>query len=245
MLSPNPPEKGLKIAALAFLLVLTVQQSIVIRNIGCKTYEKGRCVACSTRYYLDAENICQPVNPNCNAYNITNGACLSCYAGFGLIEDTCLPGIFANSFDPNCNTFNGDTCVKCSLGFFLNAGKCQGVDPTCKSFDQNNGTCLSCFAGYELSNGSCVVARTQFAIPNCNQIDIASGRCIKCSAGYFFDRNGNCQQADPSCKNFDASNLVCKACYDGYELNANNQCVKAQAAQGDPNCARYGANNVC
>ena len=90
-----------------------------------------------------------------------------------------------------------------------------------------------------------MVARAQSAIPNCNQIDIASGRCAKCSAGYFFDRNGNCQQADPSCKNFDASNFVCKACYDGYELNASNQCVKAQAAQGDPNCAKYGANTVC
>lgn len=135
---------------ICLLMVLTTQQAIVIRNIGCKTYDSnGVCTACSTRYYLDAGKICQPVNPNCDTYDTVTGGCLSCYPGFGLIENTCLPGIVSSSFDPNCNTFNGSLCAKCSNGFFLNAqGKCQGVDPTCKTFNTSTGECLSCFSGY-------------------------------------------------------------------------------------------------
>jgi hypothetical protein len=150
MASQNLRSNGLKIIFFALFFAVSLQQSIVIRNLGCKSYNpQGVCITCSTRYYLDSGNICQPVNPNCNTYDLVTGGCLSCYPGFGLIEDTCLPGIVSNSFDPNCNTFNGSLCAKCSSGFFLNtAGKCQGVDPTCKSFDPTNGACLSCFAGY-------------------------------------------------------------------------------------------------
>ena len=55
---------------LALILVLTLQQAITIRNRGCKsTDSKGVCTACSTRYFLDREKICQPVNPNCNNYD--------------------------------------------------------------------------------------------------------------------------------------------------------------------------------
>jgi hypothetical protein len=247
MPSLNSSQIALKLAILLLCSAACFSQTIVIRNIGCKSYTpSGVCSACSTRYYLDAAAICQPVNPNCNTYNSSTGGCLSCYSGFGLIEDTCLPGIVSNSFDPNCNTFNGSLCLKCSSGFFLNpSGKCQGVDPSCKSFDQNSGACLSCFAGYELTNGSCIVGKTQTTIPNCNQIDLTTGSCAKCSFGYFFDQQGNCQQADPNCKSFDSLRFVCAACYDGYSLNSSNQCVKSQAASGDPNCAKYGANNVC
>lgn len=227
--------------------MLSSTQTIVIRNIGCKSYNaQGVCNNCSLRYYLDPANICQPVNPNCNTYNPSTGACLSCYSGFGLIEDTCLPGLVSGNFDPNCNTFNGDLCVKCSVGFFLNSnGKCQGTDPSCKTFNPSNGACLTCFAGFEVSNGTCIISKTQAAIPNCNQVDLSSGKCTKCSFGYFFDQQGNCQQADPNCKSFDSIRFICTACYDGYSLNNASQCTKSQPAQGDPNCAKYGANNIC
>lgn len=90
-----------------------------------------------------------------------------------------------------------------------------------------------------------MVSRAQSAVPNCNQMDLTTNKCVKCSQGYFFDQQGNCQQADPNCKSFDSSSFLCQACYDGYSLNASNQCVKSQAAQGDPNCAKYGSNNTC
>lgn len=219
---------------------------MIIRNLGCKTYSSGVCSTCAVRYYLDSNNICQPVNPNCNTYNTTNGACLSCYPGFGLIEDTCLPGLVSSSFDPNCNTFKGDSCIKCSLKYYLNSnGKCKAVDPSCKTFDNTNGNCLSCFAGFEVSNGSCLVSKIKATISNCNQVDLTTGKCAKCSFGYYFDQQGNCNQADPNCKTFDAIQLQCTACYSGYSLNGNNSCVKSDTPKLDPNCAKYDANNVC
>jgi hypothetical protein len=224
MSSLTSPKNTFKIAILLLLLTISIEQTIVIRNLGCKQYSsQGICADCSVRYYLDSGNICQPVNPNCNTYNTTTGGCLTCYPGFGLIEDTCLPGIVSGNFDPNCNTFNGNTCAKCSSGFFLNpSGKCQTVSPSCKTFDASSGACLSCFAGYEISNGSCLVSKTQTTLPNCNQIDLTNGKCAKCSFGYYFDQQGNCQQADPNCKTFEASQLVCTACYSGYSLNSNS-----------------------
>ena len=178
--------------------------------MGCKSYTAGVCTGCSTRYYLDSQQICQPVNPNCNTYNDKTGGCLSCYPGFGLIEDTCLPGIVTNAFDPNCNSFKGNDCIKCSKGYFLNSNaKCQAVNPACKTYDINNGACTSCFSGYEVALGGCVISTVQSSIPNCNQIDSGSGKCVKCSFGYYFDVNGNCLQADPNCKTFNVQFYQC------------------------------------
>lgn len=68
------------------LLYLAQLQTVTIRNLGCKTYNgNGTCIECATRYYLDINAICQPVNPNCNTYDIKTGACLTCYPGFGIV----------------------------------------------------------------------------------------------------------------------------------------------------------------
>ena len=124
------------VVALTIAMVEVECQIVMIRNLGCRKSEEGVCVECVTRYWLDSEAICQPVNPNCNTYDPANGACLTCYPGFGLIEDTCLPGIVTSSFDPNCNTFANGTCEKCSVGFYQGAGgRCTAADTSCKTFD--------------------------------------------------------------------------------------------------------------
>ena len=173
---------------LALLLTVAQLQVVTVINRGCRTYNDQQvCVECSTRYYLDSNAICQPVNPNCKDYNKNTGACTSCYPGFGLLEDTCLPGFGgANNFDPNCNKFEGDICVKCSVRYFLGQdGKCKNVDPSCRDYDERNGDCTSCYSGYEVRGGKCLAAQAQPAIANCNQIDSLTGRCIKCSENQF------------------------------------------------------------
>lgn len=107
-----------------FLAVLAVQQNVVILNRGCKEFDANSdCLACSQRYYKDAQGICQPVNVNCNGYNPINGACTSCYPGFVQIEDTCLPEALFSvvTFDPFCNQFEGDVCVKCAWGYYFDS----------------------------------------------------------------------------------------------------------------------------
>jgi len=233
------------IVSLLALLYLVQMQSIVIRNIGCKTYDaNSTCIDCSTRYYLDNNTICQPVNPNCNTYDNKSGACLTCYPGFGLIEDTCLPGIATGTFDPNCNTFNGSTCVSCSKSYYLSSsGKCTAVNPSCNTYDPTNGNCTSCFAGYQVLNGNCVISVTQPTIANCNSIDSQTGKCTKCSFGYYFDANGNCAQQNPNCKTFNTIIYACTECYSGYDL-VNNDCQKSAAQTIDPNCKTFNGT-VC
>lgn len=197
------------------LLLLSIQiihtQVVTIRNLGCKTYNANKqCVECATRYYLDINAICQPVNPNCNTYNNKTGACLSCYPGFGIIEDTCLPGIITSNFDPNCNTFSGSDCAVCSKNYYLStSGRCQAVNPSCNTFNPSNGNCTSCFAGYEIKDGNCVIGQSQPTIANCNSIDSKTGKCFKCSFGFYFDSNRICVQKNPSCKTFDDVNTLC------------------------------------
>jgi hypothetical protein len=86
--------KSLAIFMFGLLLWSALSQSVILRNPGCNSYDQqGICKSCSTRFYKDQNNICQPVNPNCRTYDEMNGDCLSCYPGFGLLEGTCLPGI--------------------------------------------------------------------------------------------------------------------------------------------------------
>lgn len=97
-------------------------QNIIIRNPGCNAFNsQGTCTGCSTRYYMDSTNICQPVNTNCNTYDQISGDCLSCYPGWGLIEGTCLPGLVTPVSDPNCHTFVNNTCTQCSYGYYFNS----------------------------------------------------------------------------------------------------------------------------
>ena len=100
------------ITSLVLLLLGTSSQNIIIRNPGCNSFDsQGTCTSCSTRFYKDPQNICQPVNPNCNTYDLISGDCLTCYSGFGLIEGTCLPGLVTIVSDPNCHTFVNNICT--------------------------------------------------------------------------------------------------------------------------------------
>ena len=231
---------------LVLLAVLpATQQQIQIRNIGCKTPNPaGVCTECLVFYYLDAGSICQPVNPNCKTYNSTNGACLSCYPGFGIVETTCLPGVATSSSDPNCNQFNGSLCLKCSFGYYLPAsGLCTQVNPSCKTFDPTNGQCLSCFPGFSVQNGGCLVGSSTPTAANCNQLDSNTGKCIKCSFGFYFDVNGNCIAQDPNCKNFNTASLTCTDCYPGFSL-VGGSCSKSVNTVSDPNCKTFNGS-VC
>jgi hypothetical protein len=228
------------VLVLSLCLVVAHLQGVVVLNRGCKSYnEKQQCVECSTRYYLDVGGICQPVNSNCNAYDPATGACRSCYDGWGLIENTCLPGVVTQSFDPNCNTFRDNVCIKCSKGFFLSLeGKCTQVSPSCATYNENNGQCTSCFSGYEVSGGKCVVSTTTSGDPNCKTFD-GKGVCLECAKGARFNQQGVCVVLNPDCLTYNQSTGACTACYSGYDLNGFGGCVKSVTVSGDPNCKTF------
>lgn len=74
------------------VLGMALGSNVVILNPGCKQFDQaGACATCSARFYKDQQGICQPVNSNCKTYRSDNGACTSCYDGFSIVEDACLP----------------------------------------------------------------------------------------------------------------------------------------------------------
>ena len=88
-----------------FLLVFLLSRStahVMNMNPACKHYKiDGHCDECAERFYMDEMDICQAVSPQCKTYNHTNGHCLSCYAGYALIEDACIAQLVP-VFDPLC-----------------------------------------------------------------------------------------------------------------------------------------------
>lgn len=63
--------------------------SDVAANPNCHTWNNGVCEACAHRYWFDANGICQHVANQCNTWDNADGLCLSCYAGYDLVNGAC------------------------------------------------------------------------------------------------------------------------------------------------------------
>lgn len=70
--------------------------------------------------------------------------------------------------DANCKRYNGQNCVECYGGFYVNSATkmCKKLNPLCKTSNMLTGACLSCFNGYSINpvTGGCSVASRD---PNC------------------------------------------------------------------------------
>ena len=100
---------------------------------NCKmTNELGNCVQCENRYYLDGASVtCRGVNPLCNDYNVSTGACLNCSQGFKLRADLGL--CVAESSEDICEGFGANGyCSRCPSGFLLTQQyRCTKVSLLC------------------------------------------------------------------------------------------------------------------
>ena len=146
------------VLVLIFISVVS-STGVLVLNPGCKRFDNGNiCAQCSDRYYKDNQGICQPVNQNCKTYNGKDGACTSCYDGFFVVEDACLPVpdsqllALAEALI-NCNQIADDnTCKRCSVGFYFDEKRiCKKIPDSCANFDINSGKCRGCYQGYSLN----------------------------------------------------------------------------------------------
>ena len=82
--------------------------------------------------------------------------------------------------DPYCTENNGNLCVSCVDGYYVNQqeNKCKQLDPICKDHNRSTGACTDCYNGYTLDNFRCVV-KAIAQVPNCVDIN-AAGRCTEC-----------------------------------------------------------------
>jgi len=218
------------------------------RDSNCIRYNGTTCIACSSRYYFNPNNVCVPVNPLCKDY-ISNGNCSTCFPGYAISNGNCI--VSTKATDPFCKTYTpGGVCTACYTGYFFNQGvnSCQPFNPLCKTSNITDGSCLSCYPGYSLSQqgnslsqqGKCTVA---FQDPNCQKFDNSKTTCITCSSNFFLSADGKCKQINPICKTADQNTGACLSCYPGYVLQGQT-CSVGAAATLDVNCAQFN-NNLC
>ena len=195
------------------------------------------CVECYSGY-LPLGGKCQAQNPLCKTANAKTGVCESCWMGYTLFSGNCqlgqptVGGKVEN--DIYCVKIQGDLCIECSNGYYVGTtGKCEALDPLCKSHDLKTGACLTCYGGFILTGPKCVqlvVAQ----IPNCSNVTPA-GMCTSCIEGYFLSGN-TCKPVPITCAAYNRADGVCTKCIAGHFLQ-DNICI--YPAIFDPNCIYY------
>jgi hypothetical protein len=56
---------------------------------GCQTFSNGVCQQCFDGYYLDNQQICRQIDPNCRQFNRQTAICEDCYQGYVVIDGKC------------------------------------------------------------------------------------------------------------------------------------------------------------
>jgi hypothetical protein len=122
-----------------------VPPTLAVNSIpNCLVFSGGICRVCANRYYL-CNGACSPVSILCNTYNMNNGNCLTCRAGYALQSGQCIyPAL---GVDPNCSWYTYSYCTKCAVKFMLINFWCRAIDPRCIKFDYVNNLCQACNAG--------------------------------------------------------------------------------------------------
>ena len=189
----------------------------------------GSCLQCIASYYLSENGYCTAANPLCRTFNISTGACLTCYQGYIISGKTCVLATGDNT-DPNCFKFlPSGLCEQCYVSFFPSAGVCKQVNQLCRTANYTDGTCLSCYPGYTLSSGNCIIPQIynqQAQDPYCTSF--SGDKCAKCRQGYYV-QGGVCSLIDSQCQIFDYQNSRCAQCYQGYTLSEVGCKLQAQA----------------
>ncbi len=137
---------------------------------------------------------------------MTNGNCLSCYAGYTLSNFNCIVAVAISI--PYCSQFSGNTCTQCLNGYYLKDGGCAMVNVLCGTYDQATGACTSCINGYFFQAGTCIYPALGMD-PNCLQY--SNGYCTQCSGGYALISYW-CSPIDPFCTQYNPATNVCITC---------------------------------
>lgn len=184
--------------------------SLYASNPLCSQWKNGVCLSCSSRSFLNQNNVCQEVDPQCREYIKGTGECKTCFDGYAPKGLQCIQVAVTTNQDPFCSRFSSDKlqCVECAPGTFLNSvGKCTLVDTQCKTYSKVNGECLSCYGGYRLFEGKCIVSQDgesysqyTYSDPFCAQWQ--AGRCVKCASQSYFNDEKVCTPIDSSCREF-------------------------------------------
>jgi hypothetical protein len=125
-----------------YTIISGICVSLASLSYACSSFNGSNCVGCLNGYYLNS-GICIQANPVCLTYDMTTGACTSCYNGLSIFGNSC--GNTAG-LNPLCSSFNGTACSICRNGYALYNGICYLANPNCLTYGPG-GICLSCSQG--------------------------------------------------------------------------------------------------
>ena len=206
-------------------------------NPQCLSFDNsGACLNCSSGYYIGISSTCSPVNPLCDAYDMSNGLCITCVQGYAIQNNTCLS---FTDINPQCLQFDSNgVCLNCSSGYYIGTNSiCTLVSLLCNGYDMSNGLCITCVQGYAIQNDTCL-SFTDIN-PQCLSFD-NSGVCLNCSSGYYIGTI--CSPVNPLCNTYDMSNGQCITCVQGYAIQ-NNTCLSFTDI--NPQCLSFDNSGVC
>ena len=223
-------------------------------NLLCKTWSGKTCTECADRTYFNENGVCSSVSAQCNSFDKSTGKCLTCFAGYDVVDGACIysPANTAAPADLGCGNWDwkNQVCLACSKRWAFNANKiCVPVADQCAT-NADNGDCLTCYKGYDLKDGKCLYSTSNNAKPadsGCATWDWDNQVCLACSKGWVFNSNKVCTPVSDQCASSD-SNGKCLTCYKGYDLK-EGACVYSafnNAKPSDSGCATWDWDNqVC
>ena len=198
---------------------------------NCLKYSAvNKCKECASTHYVNkgsgaSSDSCVeiPVIENCETYDLVNGFCTVCAAGFWLdtTQNSCVQRVFNPPL--NCQEISptSDTCVVCNTGFSLvtdNSG-CLADIANCKSGSQTNvdnieagkHVCTECEITHYLVNQLCEL-RT---VTGCMTYLDHKNACDECNhTHYINDAKDTCTlKSIPSCVTYSSDDLhECALC---------------------------------
>ncbi|KAL4489343.1 hypothetical protein ABPG72_018998 [Tetrahymena utriculariae] len=232
---------------------LTCQEGYYFNNNYCLPCQQpcqncqqspNNCLSCITNYIFNTStNSCSPVcDVTCQtcSYPNNNLACLSCFDGYFLSNNQCLP------CDSSCAKCQNTpiNCISCADYYLPNnqSSICLPIcDPLCKTCVKplNKNSCLSCYDKYYLFNDECLECSSPcLTCINTNQ------NCLSCIDNYAYNSPSNqcspncpqnCQDCTPNYSNTQNNNFsdnqnffICIKCKDGYFLDQNKNCQNCE-----------------
>ena len=224
-------------------------------DAGCAKWDWDNqvCLECSKDWVFNADGVCVAVSDQCASHD-ANGACLSCFKGYDLVDGACIFSEFNNAkpSDLGCASWDWDNqvCLACSKNWVKNAdGVCVPVSDQCAEHDAS-GACTACFKGYDLKNGVCEFSSFNNANPSdsgCGNWDWDNQVCLACSNGWTFNADKVCVAVSDLCASQN-ENGACTSCFKGYDL-VDGVCEFSafnNAKPSDLGCATWDWDNqVC
>ena len=171
----------------------------------CQNFNQigGKCQKCFPGYNIMADSSCLKQSLAVGCISATQeGVCSMCLAQYVLsLKGECV------TRDLNCVLYEGATCTKCKMLYYLSKGKCiketpKDKDPNCRINDLYN-YCQQCNPGYYVFEGNCNLVDQL-----CRTYKQTNGDCLSCYDGYRLN-NGRCYLNSPifNCQIF--KGIVC------------------------------------